>query len=184
MAFQPFVMANEELVLNDAHILLFKEFKDIYDAEEGRIWAFRVFKYLWLRYDFKSFYSELAEVEQQRTALDDCNFTPEDIEDPRIQTAIEKYKSLQKSRKLKMLLSARGVLDKMRLFYDDIDLGREDEKGKLVHDSGKILTQLGNLGKAYAGLDDLEYQVKKDMEASGGIRGDAEMGFQDELSNG
>ena len=181
MAFQPFTMANGELILNDAHIFLFNEFKTIYDAPEGRKWAFRVFKYLWLRYDFKSFYSELAEVEQERTARDDCDFTVEDIEDPRIQAAIKKYQSLQQSRKLRMLLSARNVLDKMRIFYDDIDLGEVDEKGKLVHDSGKILTQLSSLGKAYAGLDDLEIQVKKDMEAGGGIRGDAEMGFMDEM---
>lgn len=180
-AFKPFIMANGELVINDAHILLFKEFDVIYNAEEGREWAFRVFKYLWLRYDYMSYYSELAEVEQERTAREDCNFTAVDFTDDRMTKAIDKYQKLQKSRKLKMLLSARGVLDKMRLFYDNIDFSDEDDKGKLKHDSGKVLTQIGNLGKAYSGLDDLEIQVKKEMEVGSGIRGDAEMGFQDEM---
>ena len=179
--FRPFIFNNGELELNEPHILLFNEFADIYNAKEGKKWAFRVFKYLWLRYDFKSFYSEMSVVEQERTSRDDCNFNGEDIAEPRIQKAIKKYQSLQESRKLKMLKSARGVLDKMRQFYDDIDLQEEDDKGRLKHDSAKVLNQLATIGKAYSGLDDLELQVKKELEASNGIRGDAEMGFMDEM---
>jgi hypothetical protein len=192
MRFNIFEINGNELTLNKPEILLVKEFEALMDLDRNmckedktgkkRLRAFKEFRYIWLSQDFRSDYMELTEDERVSTALDDCGMKPVDLTDKELRGAIRKYNELQESRIMKLLISAHGMVDKLRQFFTTVDLEEKDDHGKLVHSAKDVIANLSNLGKVVDGLQVLEYQVKKDMEATKGIRGDAQPGLYDNPS--
>src|SRR5690606_19666740 len=126
------------------------------------------FKYLWLAHNYRSPYMELTEREREGAAMDDADLTENDVNHPVARAVVEKYQALLNTRLLKLFNTGSKTVDKIREYLDDIDLMEVDSNGDLVHDVGKVMKQVSDLGKVSSGLEDLEYQVKKQMESKRG----------------
>ena len=169
--------------------MFYKEFAAIYDLDRNkcmkdpsgkkRIQANKEFKYLWLAEDFKSDYQELSEEDRINTALDDAQLKRSDLDTPEMNALILKYRKLQTTRIMKLLKSGYIMVDNLQEFFTTVNFKEKDDNGKLVHSAKEAMANLASLGKTVYGLDALEYQVKKQMEADKGIRGDASPGYYD-----
>jgi hypothetical protein len=190
MFIEIFEWSGDQLVLSKPEIMLHPEFeylwndktfnktkKDKNGTEHGK--ATRAFRYIWLAYDFKSSYMELTKEEREEVALEDSGLTLADVNSPIMLAAIAKYEQLQDTRLLKLLRTANNTVDKIRVFLDTLDLQDKDDNGKLVHNSRQIMQQVSELGKVSEGMKELEYQVKKEMDATKKVRGEIDLGLFD-----
>jgi hypothetical protein len=100
-----------------------------------------------------------------------------DVEFPIMEMAILKYEFVINTALTLMLHSAKKAVDKVRLYFDALDLTETDEKGRLKYNASNVIKQFKDLGQIHIGLSDLEKQVKEERDISKGIRGDNEQGF-------
>jgi len=179
-----FVYDGQNIHLNQKEVLLIKEFSQLWSSEDygkckedktgkKHIKADRFFKYLWLAHDYKSPYMELTRREREKTAIEDSGLDIKDVEHGLAKAAVNKYSNLQETRTLKLLNTANNTIDKIREFFDSVDLHQMDEKReKYIHSTKDIFNQLKDVGEVSSSLKDLEYTVKKEKEAEVALRGD------------
>lgn len=189
MRFKIFKFENNEITLNKPEVLLIPEFEKLWEKSrnvckedktgEKRILAMKIFKYIWLSEDFTSDYQELSVDDRTHTALDDTGLTEAEVSHPDVVDAINIYNELQDTKVVKLLKSAYTVVGKLETFFKTVDFTERDDNNKLVHSTKDAIANLSNLGKVVEGLEMLEYQVKKEREVLGAIRGDAKPGLFD-----
>lgn len=127
--------------------------------------------YLYFYCDYRSEFSELSNVERQEAAMDAAGMDPAYIIGDHLKAARDKYLELQETRELKLLNSAYGVVDKLRVYFEQIEV--TDANAKSVVDN------LSKLGPVLAGVKKLEEQVRKAQGTDGKVRGSGERGFLD-----
>ena len=101
MDFFTFDSTENTLQIDDHHILLVKEFANLWDISRNkceadktgkkRLRAFREFTFLFLMLDFKSPYFKYTEGDKYEAAIEDSGLTKEELEDPLFIKAYEKY---------------------------------------------------------------------------------------------
>lgn len=181
---------NDNLIVNKIDILLVPEFAALWEPSFNRgpndrqgyqrLKAYRVFKYLKLLIDWESPYKNFSVQDRKNTSIEDCQMTPDELNDPRIIAAQTKYEKMQVTPQLRLLESAYRALDELTLFYNTVDLQERGDDARYIMDSKKIIDSLTNLSKAIAGLESLELVVKKQKEANAPqIRGDVQPGYFD-----
>lgn len=185
-----FEFNGEELVINKPEVLLYPEFKAVWYAEfnktkedpenERHTVARKVFAFAWLYADYRSDLMEMDEENRFATALSDSGADREIIKTEIVHMMLSRYVVLQETRILRSLKVANRTLDKLLKFMDGLNLDERNEKGMLVHSAGAIMKQISEIGKVAAGIEELEYMTKKDMEKKSKIRGeDTEEGMFD-----
>jgi hypothetical protein len=190
MMFHIFEWTGDQMVIALPEVLLFPEFDNLWNNTEfnkcksdkkgvKHIKSSRVFKFIWMVHDYKSPYMEYDEEERTSQALRDSKLIMSDVTNPIVVAAIAKYQNLQDTRLLKLLRTANKTVDKIRVFLDEMDLDERDVNDKLVHNSGNVMKQIGDLGRVSEGMKDLEYQVKKEMETAKTVRGEIDLGLFD-----
>ncbi len=127
--------------------------------------------YLYFYCDYRSEYSELSDSERHQAAIDSAGL-PEgyNISDE-LRAAMDRYISLQESPELKLLSSAYGVIERLRIYLDTVEV--TDANSKIIIDN------LSKMGGLLNGLKKLEEQVRKQHSQDGRIRGDSEKGYLD-----
>jgi hypothetical protein len=185
-----FEFEDDEIRLNKPEVLLYPEFDRLYNdfdflkckedkSGKNRIKAWNVFKYIWLAHDFRSDYMELPEAMRIEYATLDSGLSKEDIANTMVISAIAKYEKIQNTRLIKMLKTAQSTLDKVDDFLNKIDLFEKDSKDAYVHKTKDLMSQIAQIGDVAAGVKDLEFQIKREMESKTAIKGDAEEGYMD-----
>ncbi len=144
-----------------------------------RLRAFKEFTYIWLAIDWQSVYSDYIESEKHELALKDSGLTQEEFDDPTFRAACRKYRDMQnETRSMKALKAAQGVIDKVVLYFNNIDLEeRDEETNKPIWKVKDIQTELTNLEKVLESLKSLETIVRKDLAETSTIRAGAEEGY-------
>lgn len=144
-----------------------------------RLRAFKEFTYIWLAIDWQSVYSDYIESEKHELALKDSGLTQEEFDDPIFRAACRKYRDMQnETRSMKALKAAQGVIDKVVLYFNNIDLEeRDEETNKPIWKVKDIQTELTNLEKVLESLKSLETIVRKDLAETSTIRAGAEEGY-------
>ena len=181
---------NYNISLNKEEILLINEFADLWDIKrnkskddptcKNRFKAFAEFKFIYLVYDWQSPYKEFSEKERVDAAIIDSNLSMNDLKDPLLKKACRKYIELQDTKILKMLRSAYMMIDKLRMFYETLDLTERDpETNKYIYDHKSAIQALGGLDKAIETITRLEDRVRHEMEEKSAIKGDAIVGLFD-----
>lgn len=160
-------------------IMLIPEFKAMwvmrYNHQDGdlegraRKRALAEFQFLYFFCDYRSEFSELTVSERREAALNAAGLDPEYKFSSELTLAQEKYFSMQETRELKLLQAAYGVIDKLQVYFDAVDV--DDSNAKAVIDN------LSKLGATLQGLKKLEEQVRKQEQKDGGTRGSGERGF-------
>lgn len=181
---------NNKVTLERYELLLVKEFAQLLEPERNKckedpsgelgLRAIKELSFIYLNSDWKSPYSEYSEEERIWAAREDSDLREEELSDPILLAAEEKYKELQETRILKMLKSSYKAIDNLRIFFETLDLTETDPMtGKPIYQAKDVISNIQNLGKMIEGLQQLESLVKKEREQSKGLRGDAERGMFD-----
>jgi len=173
--------AEYEIEPEQETILLVPEFKVIwslaYNKQEGdrdgrsRKRGRAELVYLYFYCDYRSEFSELSDVERKEAAMDSAGLNPDYTLSGELGAARDKYIELQETRELKLLNSAYGVVDKLRLYFEQIEITDTNSKS--------TIDNLSKLGPVLAGVKKLEDQVRKAQGNAGKARGGGERGFLD-----
>jgi len=177
-------------VVNKPDVFLIKEFKELFDENRckgvkgdpnGKLKfrAFRELAYIYLMYDWKTPYSEYSQGERKEAALLDAEVDEKWLTDAAFLSAAKKYQDLQDSRILRLLNAAYKATDELRLYFDTLDMTREDAYGKPVYQAKNIIAELSGLGKTVEGLQQLQFMVMKEREKQNSLRGDQTPGLLD-----
>lgn len=137
--------------------------------------------YVYYMADFKSDFFEIADPEERsKQILQNLSYKL-NPEDNLLKEAIKFYEDKTKTKLIFLLEDAYYAVDKLRDYFKEVDLVALDMKGKPIHDSTKLLNNIGNLNKVVEGIKALEYQVKKEQQVDSKMRGGREKGaFEDE----
>jgi len=128
-------------------------------------------QYLYFYCDYQSEFSELSDSERKEAAINAAGL-PEDYRlSKELLAAEEKYFKMQETRELKLLKSAYGTIDKLRAYFDAVEVDDKNAKG--------LIDNISKLGQVLDGLEKLESRVRKKEAKVGGIRGTSEKGFLD-----
>ena len=181
---------NSDVTLNKAELLLVPEFAALWVPARNkgpldrngynRIKAHREFKYMYLAFDWESPYKTFTERDRISTAVEECEMSSEELNDPKLVAAVKKYVKMQVTPQMRLLESAYKAVDELTLFYNTVDLQERGDDNKHIMDSKKLGDSLANLSKTVASLESLELVVKKQKEANAPqIRGDVPLGLLD-----
>lgn len=176
-------------VLNEKHELdidpvayTLKPFKDLWDRDKSKYksQAQSELGYIYYMCDYKSDFFEISDKnERSNQIIKNLDFNI-DLTDEKLQEAISFYEVRTKTKLISLLEDAYGAIDKLRDYFREVDLLELDDKGKTVHDSSKLLNNIGNLNKVVEGIKSLEMQVKKETQVDNSMRGGRQKGaFED-----
>lgn len=191
MDFFTFDSTENTLQIDDHHILLVKEFANLWDVGRNkceadktgkkRLRAFREFTFLFLMLDFKSPYFKYTEGDKYEAAIDDSGLTKEELEDPLFIKAYEKYTEMQECDPiLSLIKTAQRTLYKSKIFLDNIDFNEDvDETGRPLYKPKDVLADIAGIAKMRLHLQDLEEQYKTSLAESSGVRGGVELGYDE-----
>ena len=147
MRFFEFDTTLREVVINDAGVLVIKEFEDLFDLPRNRckedktgskkLRAFKELKYIYLALDWESPYFNLTEQLRHTTALVDSELTKEEFEDPVFRSACRKYEELQNSSlDIRLLKAAMAAVETQIYYLEHVDLTERDlTTGKPIYKS-------------------------------------------------
>lgn len=129
------------------------------------------------RSDFKSFIDDNERTEEIKLALSiDHKWKP----DKQILEAIDFYIKMEETVGSRLLNSCLIAADKMGKFLEGIDLNKEDEKGKLVHNVKQVNDTIKQVPLTIKSLLEAQREIKKEKEAKSGARGSIQKGdFED-----
>jgi len=178
------------VVINEPDILLIKEFQDIWTNDrnkckedktgEKKLRAFRELTYIYLAIDWRSPYKEWSEKERHELALIDAKITQEEFDDEIFRSACRKYKALQETSKIGLLLQSQlSLIERMRIYYDTMDFDERDSNGKPIFKMKDIQGEVAAMAKTIEGINALMELHKKEQEQENALRGDHEAGMFD-----
>ncbi len=173
-----FELKNNKLVISPESLAL-KPFKELWerDTTKDKSKAIAEISLVYYMSDYKSDFQNILD-EKQRFAvvqqvLDLKDWKP----DATIIDAMQLYKELQETPSMKILASAKNALSKLQNFFNIIDLGATDKSGKPKYNPKQLADTVAVLPKLIAGLNSLEDQVKKEVEAKNNkLRGGRDKG--------
>lgn len=180
---------NNKVELNIPEILLVREFAELIKPDRNvckedktglkGLRAFREFTYIYLAICWKSPYSDYAEQERHKEALNDSGITEEEFNNPEFRAACRKYRALQEStRSIKLLKAAQNTVDKFIDYFNNVDPEERDPlTGKPIFKVKDLIAEISNLSKVNDELNTLENMVKKELQEASIIRGGAVEGF-------
>lgn len=189
-----FMYNGTEVALNKPELILVPEFKAIWNDKrnkstedkkgEKKAWAYKVFTFIYLMYDWQSPYAEYEDSERKEVILEEQGLSNKEINTTEVKAAVEKYLVMQRSLKLELLLSAKRAARELILFFNTVSLTRTDElTGKYLVNAKDVINNLQTVGKAVEGIDELINQVKKEREGGKSFRGGSKPGTFDLMSN-
>ena len=173
----------KEVVINEADVLLIKEFADLWTNERNvtkkdpdgkkKTKAFREFTYIYCAIDWNSPYSKYSEQERHEEALRDGGLTLEEFDDEVFRCACRKYKLIQETSKIgKLLQSQKNMVDRMTIYFDTLDFDERDPlTNKPIYKMKDVLDEMSKTGKALENIEILEESYKKEQEKESSLRG-------------
>ena len=156
-----------------------KEFKKILtrDKDRRKRQAFKELAFVYLYIDPRSpFFNERedSKVDQIKRELGlDESWEP----DKDVMEAIARYEQLIETPILRLLKKARNTIEKMEIYFDQVDFTERNEKtNMLVFTPKEVLNAIAEIGDAHQGLDKLEEMIKKDRVSKQRVQGGGTIG--------
>ena len=191
MRFFVFDSSRNRINVNVPEILLISEFKALWEEKrnitktdktgKNKERAFREFTYIYLFFDWESPFFNDPEQDRHTRALDNSGLTEEEFEDPLFRIACNKYDEIQNTHiSIRLLRAAMKSVDTVIYYLENVDVNERSEvDGKPIFKTKDLITEIKGCKDLIVSLQELERQVKKEMEPDSGLRGGAEAGFFD-----
>ena len=148
----------ENKVIPSAYALSIPEFKVLKPSELAFVYFFT---------DHESPYAPYDEEERIEKLETDLKAKAS----PKVKGAIDKYKELSETSAVKLLKAARSSVTKLEKYFKTIDLTALDDHGKPIYHAKDLVSNLSNMGKVVASLDELEELVHKQKQRENPNRG-------------
>ena len=167
--------------------LLIEEFKELYShqynlgfpgdkAGKAKLRATSESRFLFFYCDYKSEFAKYPEDERKTEALTAAGLSADYRISDKLERAITRYNNLKTSRNLRLLRSANIAIDKLELYFKNIDFTALDSDNNPKYNPKDVIANIANLGKVMEGLDKLEEAVAKEESPEAQARGEAEKG--------
>ena len=148
----------ENKAIPSAYALAIPEFKALKPKELSFVYFYT---------DHDSPYAPYDEEERITKLEEDLGVKPS----PKIKGAIDKYKELSETSAVKLLKAARISVIKLEKYFRTVDLTMLDDHGKPIYHAKDLVSNLSNMSKVIASLDELEELVKKQKQRENPNRG-------------
>ena len=130
--------------------------------------------YIYFMEDPRSDYQYLVDKEERSKAIMEgeglpVNWKPDKV----ILDAMELYSSFKPTSAL-LLEDTRFAVDKVRIMLREIDLTKEDDKGRPVYTIDKVLSAIKQVPALVKDLDEAEKALASEMKQGGKMRGQGE----------
>lgn len=172
---------DKEIEINDAEVLLVREFADLSrrDKTKRKTKFMRELTYIFLAIDWRSPYSAYSAQERHNEALLDASLTQEEFDDPLFRAACRKYQELQNSNKsIQLLNAAKSAADKLIDYFDSqLDFNERTETGTLIYKPKDVISEMKSIQDVHKALKDAEEMVKQDLFEQSSLRGGQVDGF-------
>jgi hypothetical protein len=139
---------NNNIVIPSSYALTIPEFEKLTVKELSFVYFYT---------DHRSNYAAYEEEERKEVLSKDLQIKV----NPKIETAVDKYKELSETHAIKLLKSGRLAVNKLEQYFKNIDLTAMDENGKLLYQAKDLVANLSKIGEVIEGLDRLEELVQK-----------------------
>lgn len=182
---------NGNVQLNSEGLLVISEFANLLSNDRNktkedklgkkRERAFREFTYIYLFIDWESPYFNFSEEERHKASLDNSKLSEVEFNDELFRAACKKYEEIQNENiNLRMLKGCMMSVEKLIFYFENVDINERDPiTGKPIYSSKDLISNIKNAKDLVISLQDLEKQVKKELEQDTGLRGGMEAGFYD-----
>jgi mevalonate pyrophosphate decarboxylase len=171
--------------LKDNHLVLHPDalsippFREIWERDESKdkSQAYKELCYIFHTCDFKSPYAAHESNRREKEVIKD--FIKEDgwKPDDELLLCVDKYKSFQSTHSMRLLASAREVVDKMCGYFEEVDFTLLDDNDRPVYNAKDVTANIEKIGKIIESLDKVEEKVKKEITSQSHIRGGGEAGM-------
>jgi len=146
------------------------------DKTKDKAQAIKELSYIVFLCDFHSPYKDLRGGEKERLIrkdiFEDSKWKPDDD----IRKAIDVYIRNQVTPSMRLLQSAKIAIEKVSEWFEKVDLAEEDVMGKLKYSANDVSRNLKEIGNIVKSLNNLEKQVRLELEESN-ARGNNEIGY-------
>lgn len=180
-----------EVSINDASILLIKEFKALVektrnitkDDKKGEfgLLAQKEFAFMYLYIDWESPYFKFPEEDRLQSSIEDSQLTNDEMQDPLFLAACEKYEALQdKIVELRLLKSCMITVENIIYYLEHVDVNeRNPNDGKPIYKTKDVIAEIKSARDLIKTVRDLEKEVKEGTQEEIGVRGGVELGLYD-----
>jgi len=152
--------------------LSLKPFRALWDRDDtiNKDRATKELCFIYYYSHFKSEFSDLLDDQERKEAI--LEVIPEVVVDELVLDACDFFEERQSTTNLQMLKSAKKAANKIKDYYDNVDLEKLDTKtNKPVWDVTKLQNSIRDLANTIKGLNDLEAEVKKEIENKSNMKG-------------
>lgn len=170
-------LENNKVVIEPAGLMVLP-YKEIWNADvsDKKEQALKELAFVYYTCDFKSPYQSYKDIEINDKVKEALGF-PEKWHIPeRVSNAQEYYKKLQETRSLKFVQGARNAIDKMIIFFENVDFTLLDDKGQPVYKITDLVRTIKDANAMLEGLKKLEDLVKTEIQTKNTARGGFEIG--------
>ena len=98
-------------------------------------------------------------------------FTTKWKADKAVLAACDKYLELKETHSIKLLKAARSAVNKLKNYFEIIDLTALDDNGRPMYQAKDLVANLSRLADVVSGLTKLEDLVKKEKQSVSANRG-------------
>lgn len=180
-----------EVSINDASILLIKEFKALVektrnitkDDKKGEfgLLAQKEFAFMYLYIDWESPYFKFPEEDRLQSSIEDSQLTDDEMQDPLFLAACEKYEDLQNQIvELRLLKSCMITVENIIYYLEHVDVNeRNPNDGKPIYKTKDVIAEIKSARDLIKTVRDLEKEVKEGTQEEIGVRGGVELGLYD-----
>lgn len=163
-----FDLINNKLSISEEAYIL-KPFKKVWDRDKhkDKDLALAELGYIYFMEDFKSDFSDIVDEDiRSKEIKESITLPPEWEEDEVVRTAREFYqKRSEEVLPLLMLKDAKSIIDKMRVFYREVDFLATDKHGKPKYDIDKVARVIERSATIIETLTKLENMIKKEIQS-------------------
>jgi len=164
-----FQMDNHKVVIQpEAYTLI--PFAKIWDRDKSKDKSTAAAELAFVYYmcDYKSDFDQIVDKEDRASEIAKYLKLPKNFEpDKDIFNAMEFYNQRQKTVTMFLLEDVYSSIDKLRVYFREVDLMEYDKNGKPVHDVMKLTRSIESVAKIVDSLRILEEKVKREKDETG-----------------
>jgi len=161
-------LVNHQLTIAEEAYLL-KPFKTLWDRDKtkDKETVLNEMAYIYYMEDFKSDFSDIVDEDTRAIEVKESIGLPKSWKEDRfVKEAREFYrKRSEEITPLLLLRDAKIIIDKMRIYFREVDFLAVDKTGKLKYDIDKVARVVERSASILENLNKLEVMVKKETQA-------------------
>tara|TARA_R100000322_G_scaffold152954_1_gene111047 strand:+ start:42 stop:545 length:504 start_codon:yes stop_codon:yes gene_type:complete len=152
---------SNDTVIASPYVLTIKEFEKI---------SVKELSYVYHMCDHNSPFAVYEEQERSEHVINSI-FKKKWSPDTKVKAACDKYLELKETHAIKLLKAARSAVNKLRKYFEVVDLTDIDDNGRPIYNAKDLVANLSKMADVVSGISKLEELVKKEQQTLSANRG-------------